>query len=83
MIKEEVQAVPLDEFANRLLRRPLQYIVVEIPRYILYPDNVCAVEALGQEAGPAQLGTELADLSLRELIPERPGLAAVTDEELP
>ncbi len=82
MIKEEVQAIPLDEYGNRLLRRPLQYIVVEVPRCILYPYNVCAVGGFGKEAAPAQPGTELVDLLLCDLTPERPGLAAVTDEEV-
>ena len=49
MINEEVQAVPLDEFAHRLLRRPVQYIVVEVPRCILYPCNVCAFGGFGLE----------------------------------
>ena len=82
MINEEVQAVPLDEFVNRLLRRPVQYIVVEVPRYILHPCNVCAFGGFGLEAAPAQSDTDLADRLLRELTPERLGEAAGTDEEL-
>ena len=82
MINEEVQAVPLDEFAHRLLRRPVQYIVVEVPRYILHPCNVCAFGGFGLEAAPAQSDTDLADRLLRELTPERLGEAAGTDEEL-
>ena len=82
MINEEVQAVPLDEFANRLLRRPVQYIVVEVPRYILHPCNVCAFGGFGLEAAPAQSDTDLADRLLRELTPERPGEAAGTEEIL-
>lgn len=73
-------AVPLDEFANRLLRRPVQYIVVEVPSYILYPYNVCAFGGFGVEAAPVLPDPELADRLLRELAPERPGLVAMPDE---